>query len=434
MFNIKLIINKLLQCFLIIISILVFCYSFTIYISTKNQTEILSDTYIENKYIKISDNYDKNGYKTFYDFISDKDSLVNMKNMYKNLNSNEIFDYIEVDTQNIELTEKYSKDIKFVHDNNKELVNQTIMQEDGNNNSVTALKSFQISEKSADLFKLKDKIYEGEFFTEQDYILNDNLQKELPVILGHSYIGIYNIGDEIEGTFLNKEFKFKVKGFLHKDTSAPVNYDIHNLDNSIIMPFVQCNYKPKNVEEYRFQSILYSLKSESYIRYNTNTHYTSCIDALEKLTKKYNLDYTYVTNNLQDFTKATALKAMKISKIILLFSIFIIIIISLILISMSIKHIDNNLRYYAIHLINGSQLYKLKFKIYSMLCIQFIIASIIAIYCLYINFRKTVYLIYFIEYIEYQVGFIFLLSICILFLLNIYMNKINICLAIRRKD
>lgn len=69
---------------------------------------------------------------------------------------------------------------------------------------------------------------------------------------------------------------------------------IENLDTSIIMPFLECEYPPKTQDEYLFQCMLYSAKSTPFIKYDTEKEYIKVVRKLEKLYKKNNLDYSYI--------------------------------------------------------------------------------------------------------------------------------------------
>ena len=429
--KIKPIADKLLQCIFLVMGITIFCYSFTVYIATEKQTKLFSNMYIENKYIKITDNYNTT---QFSNFLSDKNSLNKLKTMHENLNNDNIFQYLEIDKQNIEFIGNYSKSIDFVSGNNKKYVNQPITDEDGQQYYITPLNSFQISEKAADILHLNNKISEGKFFENKDFFLSESNQKIIPVILGNSYVGVYKIGDEIEGKFLQKIFKFKVIGFLCKSVLLPLNYDAYNLDNSIIMPFINCKYTPVNEKDYKFQTTLYSLKTEGYISYSTNEHYVTSVHELENLAQKNNLDYSYISNDLQSFTKDSALTAIKTSKVILLFSIIIMSIVSFVIIFMTIKYIDSNLKNYAIYLINGVSIFRIKVKIFSLLLVQFLIAIVVTSFFSFNYFKSTVYFIYFLNYIFLEFGITFLFIFSMLIFINFYINKLNICLAIRRKD
>ena len=67
-----------LQCLLITISISIFSYCFIKYTSVNEQVKLVSDGHGTNKYIKITDNYDTRGHKSFYEFLSEDNSLDKM--------------------------------------------------------------------------------------------------------------------------------------------------------------------------------------------------------------------------------------------------------------------------------------------------------------------------------------------------------------------
>lgn len=427
----KTIINRLFQFILVLVGVFIFLYCFTIYMATTKYSERISNNYIENKYIKITDYYDQEGYPTFTEFANGNQSLVNMKSMYNDLVNNEVFEYLEIGLQPIELIGQFSDNIDFVLDENYDLINQELSIED-ENLFITPLKAFQIGKKANEFLKLSDYIYSGNFFEENSY--NYSKTNVIPIILGNSYLNSYNLGEQISGLFLGKKFTFQVIGFLHDNVTVPVNYNIYNLDNYIILPFFNYSETPENITEDIFQKKLYSIKTEAYIRYNNNDHYTKSIDELHRLAIKHNLSYTYIPNDIQDFTENNAEQVIMYSRGILLTSIFILFIIAIILTTTIIKYIDNNAKYYAIHLISGAKLLDIKRKIYYSLGVEFIIAILLSVYSLYNLLKKTVYLIYFIQYSWISCIIIFFILVFIIVLINIYIDKINLQLAIRRND
>ena len=60
-----------------------------------------------------------------------------------------------------------------------------------------------------------------------------------------------------------------VIGFLKPNSSIHINYNTYNLDNTIIIPFLECNYSPSN--NCWFENTLYSQKTLGYIKYLLRT-------------------------------------------------------------------------------------------------------------------------------------------------------------------
>lgn len=425
--------NSILQCLLMIVSLTVFCYCLTVYISTDKQVKLFSNTYIKNKYVRIIDKYDTEGNETFMEFISRKDSLGKMKNMYESLVNDNNLEYLEVDKQSILYIGTYSNPTEFVTGKDEKLVNRLFKDKNGKDIILTPLNGMQLGKEASSILGINDKVIKGEYFKEEDYSF-DNSSKEVNVILGNKYKDLYEIGDKFKGVFLNEPLTFKVKGILCENVTTLINYQTCELDNYIITPLFDCKYNPDNESEKQFQSILYSIKSQGYVQYSTNDNYEITVKQIEKLARENQLKYSYTPNNIQGFTKDSAISALQTSKVMFIFSIMVMIIMTAVIIFMTIKYIDTNLKYYAIHMMNGARILNIKGRIYTVLIAQWISAIIASFYCCNKYFYNTVYYIYFNKYLLVQISLIVIFIIAILFLLEIYINKLNICLAIRRKD
>ena len=408
-----------LQCLLITISISIFSYCFIKYTSVNEQVKLVSDGHGTNKYIKITDNYDTRGHKSFYEFLSEDNSLDKMKAFHDSIINNFKNRYLEISDQCIYFIGDYTNNIEFVKNGNYKLVNQKIKNDFNDNIYISPLNTIQLSQESFDFLNLKDNVIMGDCFTDDEYKIEENT---VSIILGNNYKKNYEIGDEIKGTFINKEFTFKVKGFLSENSVISINYSKYDLDNFIIMPLIELNYNLIDEKDLYFQKVVYSIKSTCYISYSSNENYTITKKIVDNLIKKSDLDYICIDNNLQSFTKNSAVESMKTNRILFIISIIIIIILSCTLVFMTIRILDKNLKTYGSNIQNRKILSKTKFNVFLSLIIQWIIGIGISNYFSFRYFTDTVYFSYFIKLINKQIIILIIILIFIISMSNIYIE------------
>jgi hypothetical protein len=246
---------KGIQTILLFIGFLIVTISNMLNISVEIQNR--TNTYKPNKkgYIKLMDNYDGlNGNMTIMEFFSKPDSLKKLKLLYNELNSNKKFKYFEILNQDLSYIGDYKGSIEKVH-GDKSFINQDI---DGE--TITPLKSIQLGDKLSKIIKIKDNTIFGNYFTNNDFILNK--QNEVNAIMGHSYINEYKIGDAFKVKYLGIiNFKCNVIDFLEENTKINLDNYIYNLNDYILMPALNIKNTPAIKDGDMFAKILYSTKS-----------------------------------------------------------------------------------------------------------------------------------------------------------------------------
>ena len=126
----------------------------------------------------------------------------------------------------------------------------------------------------------------GNFFSENDYKTYGF--EEIPVILGNEYSQDYNIGDIFEGSYLYKNMKFKVAGFL---SDASFFYDNSKNDMTscgryIFMPaFENLSYDDAGIKA-----------ADQYIQSYIYTHgqYQKVCDDVENIIEECGLSTDYI--------------------------------------------------------------------------------------------------------------------------------------------
>lgn len=88
----------------------------------------------------------------------------------------------------------------------------------------------QISRNVIEDFQLE--VSKGRLFSETDYVLGE----KIPVLMGHGYAEIYEIGDVFECNYLFDTYSFEVVGFLKEGSKISPNGENFGLDNQVVIP------------------------------------------------------------------------------------------------------------------------------------------------------------------------------------------------------
>ena len=124
---------------------------------------------------------------------------------------------------------------------------------DSGGNHFYQIESFQVSLSGWELFPFEMEWGRG--FVEDDFGIFKG--GSIPVVLGHNYSGIYNIGDRFSAYYKMMDFEFEVVGILARDQSLfNINDGYVYLDKYMIIPY-QSFENPQNEEERRFQTFEY---------------------------------------------------------------------------------------------------------------------------------------------------------------------------------
>lgn len=278
--------------------ILTVIFTLIIFSATMNKSMIMQDSLnnedSDSGFIQLSDEYDgEDGRMSIMNFFEQPNSLKRMKKLYYSINQNEQLKYYEISFQNLQFIGKYNGRTDFVN-GGKECVNDK--QADGT--LLTPLKSIQISEKTSEYLNMNNKISKGHYFSQEDYVLNSN--KRIPVILGNSYAGMYNVGDSFDTLYLgDMKLKCNVIGFLGKDSDINIQ-STYKLDDVIVMPSLNIMNELPN-DEKSFEKVLYSIKNSGYIYYSNTNNYNNNIKLIKKIIRKSNIEWNYIGKDNNPF-------------------------------------------------------------------------------------------------------------------------------------
>lgn len=213
------------------------------------------------------------------------DFLENLKAFNQELHLNQEFQYVEVETQALELIGHWDKPASLANGyGHKDLTNQTIEHE-GKEIEITPVNSLQVARQS------QQPLFGRELFQDQAFVQN---KANVSLILGNSFQKYYNVGDQIEFIYLYKTWTGTVAGFLDSGEEIRMDDFFHfDLDTFIIMPyFEQLNPDGSSLDDQKFQISYYIQKNFGYLKLKDKKEYRKGKKYIEQTASKYHLDYT----------------------------------------------------------------------------------------------------------------------------------------------
>lgn len=241
---------------------------------------------------------DMQGTKTFYQVVdnykSDKYTEPELKKIIENdsfmnnlqsfnteLNSTDIVDFYDMKYQTVDFIGKWDKPKDLANGyGHKDLTDQEITI-NGKNEYVTPVNALILNKKTMEKLGL-------DYLSEQDFIYNG----EFPIVLVSGFKKYYNIGDTIPIAYLSENFKGKVVGFYDKDLVFD-KWFYCNSYSTIIVPYMDNLESKDDYEDRETFFYTYNLfKNLGYVYFPNTVDYEKNKVALEKISQKYNLDYT----------------------------------------------------------------------------------------------------------------------------------------------
>ena len=351
------------------------------------------------------------------------DSFYGMDDIYAKENANylEFYNYL-----------KNSED--FIH--STAYIDHLLMKEFNNNNFLFTTNYAPIKEEEqyypiktlkVDYNYIKEFKYtviEGHDFCENDFIENRN---EVPVLLGINYKDIYNINDKIE--YYDYEYGKKnliIKGFI----DSGYNYigknieskNVISLDNYIIFPIEN---HTNNTDKFDIiNSIL-----QAYITINSNDVESTLIDIEKNAIKDFGeIKLTDIDENIQEYIDKYKIEEdiLKVIFIIVFIMCFIGIMTNM------INYINNNMKVFAINLLNGARKLDIELIVFYQIFIIVFSSIFLSI--------SGIHLLKLLNFVEWNLGYFLqlailaLISILILIIIpSIYIKKLSINTLLRRE-
>ena len=269
-------------------------------------------------------------------------------------------------------------------------------------------------------------IIEGQNLYENDFLEN---RDEIPVLLGINYKDVYKINDKIE--YYDYKYGKKnliIRGFI--DTGS--NYigknieskNVISLDNYIIFPIE--NYT-STLEKDKFDVINSIL--QSYLVINSNDVESTLIDIEKNAIEDFGeIKLTDIAENIQKY-----IDKYKIEEDILKVIFFIVFIMCFIgIMTNMINYINNNMKVFAINLLNGARKFDIKLIVFYQVFIIVFSSILLSI--------GGIHLLRGLNFVDWNLGYFLqlvvlaLITILILTIIpSIYMKKLSINTLLRRE-
>lgn len=251
------------------------------------------------QYFYISDNYDLPGYPTTSKLLERKNLSADLKNLYKSLECNRDFEYLELYDYFLQYSGAYHNGERFV-ENPDSMYDKNELQEvieqkcliNGKEELLTNIYGFFIGEKEFRDFLSSSQIAEGRGFESADYVIQNNT---IPVILGNNYRTVYNLNDEFQAYYMGEKSTFKVIGFLKKGAEINVAEIIVNFNDYVLVPAF--NEVSGNANKYSntFEASHYINKTtKGLIATNENIKASKTIAEFKDIADRLGLEYSCI--------------------------------------------------------------------------------------------------------------------------------------------
>lgn len=185
-------------------------------------------------------------------------------------------DYYEINNQFLEITNQKIED-KFLY--GFEYGNAEVWE--GDDEIIYPTKCFQISKNCFEKFELD--VEKGRIFSDND--MEYDQDKVIPIIAGHEYANVLNIGDSLRGVYIQDEFTYEVIGILHKGANINLGGQEVSLDRYLVIPSFNMSQDPVDEEDDMFQVRHYANKLSGKL------HYDSFGEFLEFYKKIYDINH-----------------------------------------------------------------------------------------------------------------------------------------------
>ena len=217
---------NILLIFLSSLSLLFFCILLLFNRQTTDQWNFLEDIFENTSIFMFRDGLDTQA------ILDEEGAVERLRAFYEELLHEEAFLYIGVDSQPLQInTEDFRGDPSFQEGYELNIPSGRIyIPDEGYFYSINAL---QLNQATFSLFS--PQIYQGRGFEDGDFGI---FERAVPVLLGHEYFGVYEIGDQFEAYYGWGKLNFEVIGIMEANQVIFVTLLDTNvfLDRHIIMP------------------------------------------------------------------------------------------------------------------------------------------------------------------------------------------------------
>lgn len=180
----------------------------------------------------------------------------------------------------------------------------------------------QVSNNVFDEFSIR--VDEGEILTQSDYRWN-SAKNSINCLLGWNYHQYYPVGSTITVEYLNKTVILNVVGIMSKNTFVFHNNDYLNIDNYILMPSLDINYKADTFDDAVFQVSLASQKINGLFLIDDKDQIPECIIYMRGIASKFDIPEFYLSGigrNQKIFLLTALIHKMSSPQILMLITVF----------------------------------------------------------------------------------------------------------------
>lgn len=238
----------------------VFCLSALILLLLLTQDAEANTKVQEEKY-EISGTLSQVEYQTDYTSLY-QGKLNDMKYAYDQLSS--LGDYYEIASQFLYIPDfPFEDHFLYLYEEGHSEDSKYLLEQDGSLTLISAIKTVQISSNCTDAFSIS--VQEGRVLTKEDMssLCKNAPNQTLPILVGSDYADLLQIGDLIEGLYIQKNISLEVVGILTPNSHITLyGYPLY-LDRYIVMPSFLCS-EPLDEADYIFQVRHYANKLSGF--------------------------------------------------------------------------------------------------------------------------------------------------------------------------
>ena len=304
-------------------------------------------------------------------FFEDSNALGKLKIMYSMLTNHPDFTYLEMYNNPVVLIgENINDRVLDYYEQGKAEYFRTIV----NGKVCNEVKCFWVSSNIESVFDLQCQ--SGKLWSEAE-----KNNTPIPIVLGSEYMGIYEVGDYIEGispiASEDGHVKFQVYGILEEGEYLLYRDRIINLDRYVLIPLQDEKTIPANKEELRTQKLLYLFKINGtlYSTLSANELQSIVQEICENSGVIPSSKVSTATNSKSYILNQSMLDILCIfEKMLFMLNVFA----TVATILYTVIKIDKNKEYYAILTLNGFSLKQISLIVMGTVVIALIMAGLIA--------------------------------------------------------
>lgn len=323
-------------------------------------------------YLRTVDEYGLPGVMPLRELFDQPDSLQRLKDMNKALK--EEFTFLEFDSQHLTIMNGTQGPLPYREEFRSDYNTPVYRM---NDQIGISLLSVQVGAAAYDQLHLDGAVYSGSGFSAPDFSYRGD--GPIPALLGYEYKDLVEAGQTFSFDYLSREFAVTITGFLEKDTYVVLDSDITFLDTYIVIPLIDVDYPPADAAEAEFLKILYSQKNWGYIQVEETRTLAEYTEEVKAISSRYDLLYT-LNGTMMSNEIDNVLRTMDMSRDIFQTLLYALTgILCAIYCCIVIGGYNRHKKRYAIHLLAGATMGKIRLRLFAGIALQFITGMVLAV-------------------------------------------------------